>query len=446
VPATDSRQRLNDRLVARLSDMSLAQAKEMLLIIAPVVMLVVGAVWLAFQFVEPEPPRKIAIATGGQAGGYYSFGQRYAAVLKRHGVTLEVRPTAGSIENIRMLSDQQSGIGAALLQGGITNGKEKSEIVSLGRLFLEPLWVFYRGDRVDRLGPLGGKRIAVGPDGSGTRHLALALLAANEVTPDTAQLVPISGREAADALIAGTVDAVIQSLLRQPEVRVLSFAQAEAYTRRFPFLQRIVLPQGAIDLVRNIPSEDVTLVAPVAALVARQDLHPALVGLLVEAVREVHAGGGLFHRIGEFPRALDPEFEMSADAQRYYASGPSFLRRNLPFWLAIFIERMALVAVPLAGVILPLFKLGPIVYRWRVRRRLLYWYGRLKAIDVSLAGDTGTPDLEAYRHEVARIEEAVAMVPVPLGFADQYYNLRSAIDLVRQRLTARAALSNASMT
>ncbi|HEX4892423.1 MAG TPA: TAXI family TRAP transporter solute-binding subunit, partial [Hyphomicrobiaceae bacterium] len=440
MPASESRQKLNDRIVARLSDMSLAQAKEILLIVAPVLLLVVGAVWLAFQFVEPEPPRKIAIATGGQAGGYYSFGQRYAAVLKRHGVTLEVRPTAGSIENVRLLSDERSGVGAALMQGGITNSKEHAEIVSLGRLFLEPLWVFYRGERIERLGPLKGKRIAVGPEGSGTRHLALALLAANEVVHDAAQFVPISGKDAADALIAGTVDAVflalapeapvIQSLLRQPDVRVLSFAQAEAYTRRFPFLQRIVLPQGAIDLVRNIPSEDVTLVAPVAALVARQDLHPALVGLLVEAVREVHSGGGLFHRIGDFPRALDPEFEMSADAQRYYATGPSFLRRNLPFWLAIFIERMALVAVPLAGVILPLFKLGPVVYRWRVRRRLLYWYGRLKAIDVSLAGDTGTPDLEAYRTEVARIEEAVAMVPVPLGFADQYYNLRSAIDLV----------------
>jgi TRAP transporter TAXI family solute receptor len=457
VPTSTSRQRTNEVIGSRVRAMSLTQIREILLIVGPVAALVVGAIWLAFQFVEPEPPRRIAIATGGQAGGYYAFGQRYAAVLKRHGVTLDVRPTAGSIENVALLSDPQSGVGAALLQGGVTNGKEKSGIVSLGRLFLEPLWVFYRSDApIDRLTGVKGKRIAVGPEGSGTRHLAMALLRANEITPVDAQLVPLSGREAADALVGGTVDVVflalapeapiVQALLRHSGVRLMSFAQGEAYTRRFPYLQRIVLPQGAIDLARNIPAEDVTLVAPVAALVARQELHPALVGLLVEAVREVHAGGGLFHRIGDFPRPLDPEFEMSNDAQRYYASGPSFLRRNMPFWLAIFLERIALVAVPLAGVLIPLARVGPILYRWRVRRRLLYWYGRLKAIDVGLASDPGSREIEEYRGEVARIEEAVAMVPVPLGFSDQYYNLRSAIDLVRQRLTSRAALSNASMT
>jgi hypothetical protein len=180
-------------------------------------------------------------------------------------------------------------------------------------------------------------------------------------------------------------------------------------------------------------------------MVARQDLHPALAGLLVEALREVHSGGGLFQRVGEFPRPLDPEFEMSEDAARYYAAGPNWLRRSVPFWLAIFIERMVLVAVPLAGFLIPVLKAGPAIYRWRSRRRLLYWYGQLKALESTIVDSEPIDQLQAQRDALANIDEAVAAIPVPLGFADQYYDLRAAIDLVRQRLAGRIATQNAAI-
>ena len=452
--ASSRRQSLDALLGAKLGDMSARQWRELLLIILPVLALVAAAVVIALQFVQPAPPKRVVIATGGQAGGYFAFGTRYAESLARHGITLEVRPTAGSLENIRLLAAPDSGVSVALVQGGITDAKETPGVVSLGRLFVEPLWVFYRGpETIDRLHQLKGKRIAIGPEGSGTRHLAMRLLAASEIDANAATFSPLTGMDAAGALAKGDIDAVflvlapqapaVQALMRAQDIRLMNFAQAGALVRRFPFLERIVLPAGAVDLVKNVPSEDSNLIAPVAALVARETLHPALVGLLVDAIQEAHGGGGLLHRVGDWPKPLDPEFDLSEDAARYFRAGPSFLKRHLPFWLATFIERIGLVAVPLAGVLVPLFKAGPAIYKWRVRRRLLYWYGRLKAVEASIPADPTGADRQAYIDEVARIEEAVGGVPVPIGFSDQYYSLRSAIDLVRQRLEARSGVATA---
>lgn len=451
-----TRAQLNEVLGSRLRDISARQFRELLLIIGPVLLLVAGAIWLALQFVDPAPPKRVTIATGGTTGAYYGFGARYAKELKKHGITLDFRATAGSVENVKLLGDDTSGVSVALVQGGIINRETAPKLNSLGRLFVEPLWVFYRhATPLDRLHLLKGRRIAIGPEGSGTRHLALALLAASNIDATTATLLPLSGKAAADALQKGEVDAVflamapqsavVQALLRDNGVRLMSFTQGDAYTRLFPYLERIVLPQGAIDLVANIPERDVTLIGPVAALVVRQDIHPALVGLLIDAAKEAHTQGGLFNRVGDFPRPLDPELELAEGAERYYKAGPSFLKRVLPFWLAEFIERMSLIAVPLAGIMLPLLKVGPWLYRWRINRRILYWYGRLKALESSAADDPEGLNLDWHREEISRIEDSVSTIPVPLAFAQSYYDLRSAIDLVRQRLTGRAVAQNAAI-
>ena len=450
------KQQLDEILGSRLRDISAVQMRELLLILAPVVLLVLGALWLASRFVQPAPPSKIAISTASQAGNYYATGLKYAEILKKSGITLDVRTSAGSPENVKRLLDPNSGVQVALLQGGTTNSKESPGIVSLGRIYLEPMWVFYRGDATtDRLADLKGKRVIVGAEGSGTRLLAMQLLTANGITADNTTFLPLNGSEAVDTLIKGAADAAfftsaatapqIQTLLRHPELKIMSFAQAEAYTRRFPYLSRIVLPKGAIDLAANIPATDIEMVAPMAALVAREDLHPALVHLLVEAAKQVHSPGGLFHRVGDFPKTQDPEFELSDDAERAYKSGPSLLKRTLPFWLATFIERVTIVAVPLAGILLPLGKIGPALYKWRIRRRLFYWYGRLKALESTVTDDPAGESLDEEREEVAVIEKAVSAIPVPLAFSDQYYTLRAAIDLVRQRLTHRAAMAKSSM-
>jgi TRAP transporter TAXI family solute receptor len=322
--------------------------------IIPGLLLLAGLGWFASRFVEPAPPKRIAITTASKTGGYFATGTRYAGILKRSGITLDVMTSAGSGENVKRLLDDKSGVQVALLQGGTATTKEAPGVISLGRVYLEPLWVFYRGlDTLDRLSQIKGRRVIIGPEGSGTRQLALDLLKPNAITADNTTLLPLAGPDAIEAISKGTADVAfftsspnspqIQTLMRTPDLRLMNFAQAEAYTRVFPYLSNVTLPKGAMDLEKEIPAQDTSLIAPMAVLVVREDLHPALVGLLVEAAKEVHGPGGMFNRIGEFPKTVDPEFEMSDDALRFYKNGATFLQRHLPFWLATFIERMVVI-------------------------------------------------------------------------------------------------------
>lgn len=422
--------------------------RDMVLIALPAIALIAGAFWLAFQFVDPAPPKQIAIATGAESGAYYAFGKRYSEILKRSGVRLEVRDTNGSVDNIQRIRAPDRGVQLALVQGGIADQKSAPELVSIGRVFLEPVWVFYRSaEKIGRLADLKGKRIAIGPSGSGTRKLAETLLGRNEIGAEAPDLLPLGGQAAVDALLKGEADAVfltmaaesplVQSLLRNGDVRVLSFGQAEAYTRVFPYLSRVVLPQGVVDLAANLPSEDVVLLASQAALVAREDLHPAIVALMTDAAIEVHGGAGMFQRPGDFPRGIDPEFQMSDDAMRTYKSGQPFLRRVLPFWLAVLLERMIVLALPLATIAIPAAKFVPQIYQWRIRQRILRWYGALKALEKRLAADPHMSDRAAYLAEIDRIDQGASQIPVPVRFSDQYYDLRSAIDFVRRRIETR---------
>lgn len=428
----------------------LVQWRETLLILAPIVLLAIAAMWFASRFVEPAPPRAIAISTGGPTGAYHAFGQRYAASLAKSGITLDVRSSAGSIENVKRITDADSGVQVALLQGGITDSKATPGLMSLGRLFLEPVWVFYRGggEAIDRLAQLQGKRVGIGAEGSGTRALAEALFKPSGLLGGASVLSPLSGQAGVDAMAAGEIDAIVlvmapeaplvQSLLRDSRFNLMSLAQAEAYTRIFPYLQRIVLPRGVVDLVADLPKSDIAMLAASATLVARDDLHPALVGLLVDAVQDVHAGSGLFQRAGDFPRLIEFEFPVSEDAARVYKSGQSFLKRHLPFWLATFIERSIVMLVPIATILLPLFKIVPFLYQWRIKRRIFYWYRQLKLLDRRMAQGRGSAPGERFRAEIERIEDAVRVIPVPLAFSEQLFNLRSAVELVRQKAHAAA--------
>ena len=435
------------RLQEFISNLSWLQGREWLLTAGPAALLVLVAFLFTLRFVEPGPPKVVVISTGGETGAYHAFGKRYAEILARSSVRLEVRSSAGSVENLARLRDQASGVSIALLQGGIGNAQEAPNVNSVGRVFHEPLWVFYRGETIDRLGLLKGKRIAVGAEGSGTRVLSMALLAANAISQTTATLSPLTAQPAVDAMMAGQIDAVflalapqaplIQTLLRSRDIKLMSFSQAEAYTKIFPYLARLTLPQGVIDLVANIPAQDMVLVAPTAALVVRGDLHPAIVALLAEAAQEVHGKIGLFNKAGEFPSQTDPDFEMDGDALLFYKSGPTFWKRFLPFWLANFAERLVVLLVPVLTVLLPLSKAVPAIYRWRIRQRLLQRYRQMKDIEARVAELPRDASTIAIRAELDQLEEAVAATRVPIQFSEQYYDLRDHLDQVRQRLAAR---------
>ncbi len=427
---------------------STVRLRELLLIGGPAFLLTIFAFWFAFQFVEPAPPKQITISTGSEKGAYYGFAQEYAKRLQKAGIKVDVLTSTGSVENISRLKAQSDKTDVALVQGGVVEKSDTKDLVSLGRVFPEPLWVFYTGtDKIDRLGDLTSKRIAVGPEGSGTRRLALSLLARNRIMETTSTLLPLGGQKAADALLSGDVDAIflttapeaplIKDLLADPRSKLMSFSQGEAYTRIFPYLVRVTLPKGVIDLVSNVPSEDVTLVAPKAALVAREALHPAVVGLLVSAAQEIHGEGGMFQRIGEYPNTVDPEFAMSEDAARFYQQGEPWLQSFLPFWLASFLERMFIMIVPIATILIPLVKIVPFVYEWRLKSRIMYWYAHLKEIEQELQDHRSKDELTAYLNEIDSIDDSISAIPMPLHYSDRFYELRAAVDLVRQRIIAR---------
>lgn len=418
------------------------------------IFLIVGIGFVvAFQFVQPAPPKRIVITTGGQAGAYYQFAQRYAAILAKNGVTLEVKASAGSLENIERLKQDEAQVG--FVQGGVVAPKEDADaeddsgLLSLGSLFYEPVWVFYRGDRdLSRLTDLRGKRIAIGQEGSGVRQLAQQLLQANEI-PAGDQLVPLSGLKAAEELQQGRIDAafviaaenapVVQVLLRSPGIKLMSFAQSGAYQRRFPFLTKLTFPHGVADLVRDFPPQDIKVLAPTANLIVRDDLHPALQMLLLQAAAEVHGKTGFFQDAGEFPSYKDQMLPLSAEAARYYKSGPPFLQRYLPFWLAVLVDRLIVLLVPIVALLIPLLKVAPAIYTWRVRSKVFRCYGELKFLEDDLTHHFDPARLDDYHQRLDALDTEAVELRVPLGFTDLVYTLREHVNLVRGILDKREA-------
>jgi len=434
------------------------QMRDLILIAVPTLLLIVAAAgWLVLRLADPAPPSVFVLSAAGKGSPYYRYGERYKGVFARNGVTLEVRESSGTTANLKALSDPASGVHAAFVQGGISSSRETPGLLSVGRVAYEPMWVFYNeGQALQRLADLKGKRILVGPAGGGTNLLALRLLAANGVTADNATLINRELPEYVDLLAKGEADAgflvlaaearTVQRLLRMPGVRPLSFTQADAYIQRFPFLTQLVLRQGVIDFAANIPANDVTLIATTTAVLVREDAHHALVNLLAQALSEVHSQPAiedsgearLFQRAGDFPIANDPEFVLSDDAKRVYRAGAPFLQRYVPFWLATLIDRLFVSLVVLIPLLIPLGRLAPKLYNWRMRRRILRWYVRLKSLEAGDRSQFSQQDLATRLDELDRIESTVDNITIPLGLANQLYDLRQHIDVVRRRLAAGA--------
>ncbi len=413
----------------------------------PIVLVTAIGFVVAYQFVQPAPPRRMTISTGSDSGAYYAYAKRYAAFLADKGITLEIKTSSGAQENVERLKNGEADI--AFVQGGIEEAlkaEDESDLRSLGSVSYEPVWVFYRSEyRLDKLHQLSGKRIAVGEEGSGIRGFALQLLEANEIAANSKNLVPAAGLGAAEALQQGQIDAafivaaqeapVVQVMVRSPGVRVMSFSQADAYTRRFPFLSKIVLPRGVVDLVRDTPPRDTVLLATTANVIVRDDLHPALISQLLQAMSEVNGKSGFFQRAGEFPAYKDLSFELSDEAKRYYKSGPPFLQRYLPFWIAVLVERLFVLILPIVILLLPLLKIAPSIYSWRVRSKIFRSYGDLKFLENELRQAYDSTRHAEYLTRLNRIEEDAYSRNIPLSFSDLFYTLRVHINLVRSVLS-----------
>jgi len=406
-----------------------------------------GVVSLALIYFLPSPPSKVVMATGNKGGPFDYYGRQYREVFARFHIELELRETAGAGENVKLLQDPNSDVEIALTVGGISDGKHAPGLLSLGTVFNQPFWMFYSSNEpFDRLSQLKGKRIAVGPAGSATRAAAEQILGKGGVNSETATFLPYAASAAVEALNDGKVDAVwtfgspdgpaVKSLLQNPNVRLMSFPIAEAFTIIFPDLVRLVLPRAVIDIDRNIPANDVPLIGTTAKVLVRGDLHPEIVQLLLQTMVEVHGGRQIFQRSGEFPNSADTEYPVAPAAIDFYKNGPSFMQRHVPLWLSVHAQRAIAVLVTAIALGLPTVRLLPVAYNWITRRRLFYWYAQLKALEASFDAGPMDQHLADKQAEIERIEEAVSHIRIPLTFSDQVYNLRSHIDIVRRKITS----------
>jgi TRAP-type uncharacterized transport system substrate-binding protein len=410
--------------------------------------LVLAALWAAILALHPLPPRAVTMATGPEGGAYQEVGKRYRERLAQHGIRLQLLATAGAVENLGRLRDPRSGVDVAVLQGGITSGQESPDLESLGAVFYEPLWFFHRGGAWGT-GPEGlrGRKIAIGPEGSGARALALELLARNGIDQRVADLLPLTPQEAAEKLTRGEIDAalvlaswespVVRRLLAEEGVALASFPRADAYVALYPFLTKLALPAGVVDLARNRPPTEVILFAPKASLAVRRSLHPAIQYLLLDAAEQIHSGPGIFQRSGQFPAGESIDLPLSDEARQFYRSGRPFLQRHLPFWVAVLIGRLLPLLIPLVGVVYPLLRLMPALYAWQVRWRIFRMYGELRSLESYIESRTPAESIGDLADRLDRLEEKAHRLPVPQFYADLLYTLRVHIALVRERLQSR---------
>ncbi len=419
----------------------------------PPLLLLILACVLAYWLVDPFPPKVVTLSGGQENSSYEQFARRYAAKLKKHGIDVRIQPSHGSQQNLERLKDPGSGIDIGFVQSGSADAENAQGLQSLGSLFTEPVWLFYRDTRdISTLAQLKGLRVNIGPEGSGVPGLIRKILSVNGVEPGELVLSNLENTPATVELLEKRIDALvfssapnaplIQMLLQTPGIKLLDFPQAQAYRRRFPFMTHVTLPRGIVDLGRDIPTRDYQLIAPTATLVARDDLHPALVDLFVQAASEIHGRAGWFRRQGEFPNAAYNEIPVARDAEKFYKSGPPLLQRYMPYWLANFFERMWVVIVAVGALLLPLSRVIPPLYIWRVRSRVFRWYGELRTVEQAI--ESAPPERRAEVHalqleRLGEIEDRVNQISIPLAFATELYGLRSHINFVRQRIAAHDA-------
>lgn len=407
---------------------------------APIAIVVLGLV-VAFMFMAPAPPKRITIAGGAAGGAYAATATAYAEHLQKFDIAVDVQETAGSVDNLARVKSGQADV--AIVQTGIAGDTYLSNVRSVGAVFYEPLWVFHRKSvRVDELQDLIGHRVAIGPEGSGVRALATLLLDETGVKAGTFTAVPLAGQAAATALQAGDIDIAvvvsgpttswIAALIADPNIELLSMKEAHALSRRHPYLDEVTLYRGVIDLANVLPKQDVTLIAPAAQIVVREDLHPAVQSLLIETALAQNGGGSWLAEAGRFPTPQLTDIPISDEARRYYDNGPSFWRRIFPYSVANFLERAWVLAIPLLTLVIPLIRAAPPLYRWRIRRKIYVWYNDLRELEAAGRAATSAADRTEVRAKLADLQAETSKVEVPVSYTDDLYRLRAHIRFVAE--------------
>ena len=429
---------------------TLFSLRDLIIAFGPVTLMVLIVCGLGFWLVDPAPPRIIDISTGPENSAYERFAKLYAAELAKNQIQLRFKTSQGSQENLQRISDPDSEIEVGFVRSGSTDRTEAAEkgLVSLGSLFYEPIWIFYRDKKeMTTISQFRGRRINVGPDGTGVGRIFEQILSVNNMSADDVSFQHLDDTPATVAFLAGQLDVLVfstasdaplvQMLLQTPGVRLFDFVQAEAYTRRFPYLSQVTLPRGIVDIGLDLPDRDYHQISPTATLVAHESLHPALTGLLLQAAAKIHSRADWLSKQGEFPSDRYTEIPVSSEAEKFYKNGAPVLQRYLTFWVANFIERMWVVIVALGALFLPLSKIIPPLYVWRIRSRIYRWYGQLRTVEQiidNLSSSDKKATLEKQLNYLDEIEDKVNRISVPLSYAEELYGLRSHIQFVRTRV------------
>ncbi len=265
------------------------------------------------------------------------------------------------------------------------------------------------------------------------------------VSAANATLSPAGGVAAANALLAKELDAVIiigapqtpavQLLLAQLAVRLVSLAHAEGITRRLPYMSLVTLKAGSVDPLRDLPSEDINLLTTTANLVVRDDLHPALAYLLLEAARDVHKGATLLNKPAEYPNPQGTNLPLADEAERHYKDGRRFLQRYLPYWAANALQRLLLILVPLLAIAIPALKTIPSLLNFKNKNRLYRRYKILLKMERDLsARQLNDNEIKLATAQLDTIESDIGSTKFPLDFADRIYTLRQHVNYVRAQL------------
>jgi TRAP-type uncharacterized transport system substrate-binding protein len=411
-------------------------------------LILIGAIWIALDVLIPAPPKRITIAGSFSGGHFEALANRYRDILARDHLKVDVRRTAGSVDNLILLGNPHSGVDVAIVQGGISNSQHAPDLLSLGRIDYQVFWLFSRGQEpITDLTQLKGKRIALGPVGSGTRIVCETILRAGGVTWDNASFSNFTPQGAVDALEHGEVDALflnlapdspsLMRLLSNPEYQLMNMSGADALTRIFPYLVKLVLPRGVIDYEKKIPASDINLIGTTNVVLVRDTLHPAIIDLLAKTLTEVHSTAGIFQHAGEFPHVADPEYPVAEEARDYYRNGPSFLNRYLPFWVTNFVQRALALVLAAVAVILPLFSYGPRLYKGLIEYRLHALYRRLRSIEERLQKGTDASQLGVLAEEIEALEHDMIDLGLPVRHSDLYFSVKSHLNLVRIRIRSR---------
>jgi len=408
----------------------------------------VAAFWGAALLLNTMPPRAITMATGPESSGFQMIGKQYQTVLERAGEQLRLVETAGSIENLALLRDPNSGVKVALIQDGTIGKEDGPDLESLGTLFYEPVWIFL-GSEVRELSPsaLRGRKVSIGPVGSGTHALLFELLKRNELDQQVGELLSLEPQAAADELLAGRIDMaafvaqwdspIVRQLITDERVRLGNFARADAYVALYPFLSKVTVPRGLADLAKDLPPTDLTLFAPKTSLVVRKELHPAIQDLLLSAAVKIHSGVGIFQHAGRFPAAEGTDLPLSDEAVQFYKSGLPLLQSHFPFWMASLIGRLLVLLIPILALLYPIMRFLPALYNWLMRAKIAQLYGELRFLEVEMEAGAGGPPIADLIERLDRLEKRANQLKRPIAYESMMYLLRNHIAVVRDQLKSR---------